>query len=125
MLADEEEGMTEASVTTSITGEEVLDGLARSVGSWSGVETAEHRFGGAEFVVGRRELGHVHVGGPGRSFADLPFPRAVRDKLIEDGRARTHHVLPDSGWVTFPIRTAADLRDAIELFRMNYDRSWL
>lgn len=120
------EALTEASENTPITGETVVGGFVETVGSWSGVTTAEHRFGGVEFLVGRRELGHVHAGGePGRSFADLPFPRAVRDKLIADGRARTHHVLPDSGWITTPIRTAADLRAAIELFRMNYDRSWL
>ena len=119
--------MTEAlAKDAAITGETVLDRLSASVGSWSGVTTAEHRFGGLEFLSGRRELGHVHAGaGPGRSFADLPFPRAVRDVLIGEGRARPHHVLPDTGWVTVPIRTAADLEDAIQLFRMNYDRSWL
>ena len=41
---------------------------------------------------GRRELGHLH-----RTFADLPFPRRVRDELVAGGRARPHHVLPESG----------------------------
>lgn len=106
-----------------ITGQTVLDTLIAEVGSWSGVESADHRFAGVEFKVGRREIGHVHIGQPGRSFADLPFPRAKRDELIAAGRARPHHVLPDSGWLTVPIRTAADLDDAIEIFRENYSRT--
>ncbi len=119
--------MTEPSVSNialEVTGEAVIETLVGEVGSWPGVVSGEHRFAGVEFHVGRREIGHVHAGDRGRSFADLPFPRAVRDKLIADGRARAHHVLPDSGWVTKPIRTAADLRDTIEVFKMNYDRSW-
>jgi hypothetical protein len=106
-----------------ITGQTVLDALAAEVGSWQGVESSDHRFGGIEFKVGRREIGHVHIGQPGRSFADLPFPRAKRDELIGEGRARPHHALPDSGWLTVPIRTATDLEDAIEIFRENYSRT--
>lgn len=98
--------------------------LLREVGSWPGVDVREHRFGGQEFVVGRRELGHVHVPAAGPGFADLPFPRKVRDELIAAGRARHHHALPDSGWLTVVMQTEADVYDAIEIFRMNYDRSW-
>lgn len=31
------------------------------------------------------------------------MPRRIRDELLRDGRARPHHFLPDSGWVSFPI----------------------
>lgn len=105
-----------------MSGTAVVNALVEEVGSWEGVQTGEHRFGGVEFRVGRREIGHVHAGEPGRSFADLPFPRAVRDELIAAGRARVHHALPDSGWLTVPIRTADDLRSAIDIFRKNYER---
>jgi Luciferase len=90
----------------------------REVSSWEGVTVHQHRFGGAEFRVGRRELGHLHA-----SFADLPFPRRVRDKPIADGRAHPHHVLPDSGWVTVLMRTDAELAAVVELFRQNYERA--
>ncbi len=110
--------------TTPIDGTDVIAKLNATVGSWTGVTTADHRFGGVEFLVGRRELGHVHAGPAGRSFADLPFPRKVRDALVDEGRARPHHVLPESGWVTVPVRTRADVDDVIELFRMNLDRTW-
>lgn len=108
---------------TLVDGADVIDALTREIGSWPGIRTAEHRFGGVEFRAGRREIGHVHAL-PRGSFADLPFPRKVRDELIRSGRARRHHALPDSGWLTVPIRTEADLRDAVDIFRMNFDRSW-
>ena len=85
----------------------------------AGGGVAPHRFGGIEFRVGRRELGHLH----GDRIADLPFPRRVRDELIAAGRARPHHVLPDTGWITIPIRSDAEAEHAIELFRMAYDRA--
>ena len=93
--------------------------IAAAVQSWPGVEAAPHRFGGVEFRVGRRELGHLH----GDRIADLPFPRRVRDELIAEGRARPHHVLPDSGWLTVSIRSDAEAARAIELFRMAYERA--
>ena len=89
-----------------------------AVGSWEGVTTHDHRFGGIEFRIGRRELGHLH-----RTIADLPFPRRIRDELVTAGRARPHHVLPDSGWITVPMRTDDDIANVIELFRQNYDRA--
>ena len=110
--------------TTPIDGSEVLNALTATVGTWTGVTSADHRFDGVEFHVGRREIGHVHAQPAGRSFADLPFPKKVRDQLVDAGRARPHHVLPESGWVTVPVRTGADLTDLIELFKMNLERSW-
>lgn len=94
-----------------------VETVRQAVEKWEGVTTHDHRFGGVEFRVGRRELGHLH-----RSFADLPFPRRVRDELVRGGRARPHHILPDSGWVTVPMRTATEVQDVIELFRENYER---
>jgi hypothetical protein len=91
--------------------------VIREVSTWEGVSVHEHRFGGVAFHVGRRELGHLHG-----SFADLPFPKRIRDELIASGRARPHHVLPDSGWVTVPMRTPSEVADLIELFRENYER---
>ena len=92
--------------------------VSREVSSWEGVSVHQHRFGGVEFRVGRRELGHLHG-----SIADLPFPRRVRDDLIAAGRARPHRVLPDSGWVTVPMRSSAEASGVIELFRQNYERT--
>ena len=80
---------------------------------------APHRFGGVEFRIGRRELGHLH----GERLADLPFPRRVRDELVAAGRAEPHHVLPSSGWVSFWIASPEDAEHAIDLFRLAYERA--
>ena len=90
--------------------------IADVVASWPGVETLPHRFGGREFRLGRNEFGHVH----GDSLVDIPFPRAVRDALVAIGRARRHHVLPDTGWVSFPVDGADGRADAVELLRLAY-----
>jgi hypothetical protein len=94
--------------------------IRKEVESWPGVSTAPHRFGGVEFRVGRRELGHLH----GSRLADLPFPVAVRARLVADRRASVHHVMPESGWVSYYMKSEKDAPGAIELFRLNYERPW-
>ena len=72
-----------------------------------------HRFGGVEFRLGKRELGHIHREG----WADLPFTSRIREMLVETGRAQPHR-FGVRGWVS------ADLDDeAIELFRLSYERA--
>jgi hypothetical protein len=93
--------------------------IEREVGSWDGVTLHPHRFGGVEFRLGKRELGHLH----GDRLADLPFRHVVRNMLVETGRAEPHHVLPDSGWVSKPIDSEEDVDEAIELFRLGYERA--
>jgi len=100
--------------------ETIHDVIAREVSSWPGVTTGRHRFGGTEFRCGRRELGHLH----GSRLADLPFPLLVRDELVAAGRAETHHVHPESGWVSYFIQDDADVARVVALFRLNYERPW-
>ena len=54
------------------------------------VSEGTHRFGGIEFRLGKRELGHLH----GDYLADLPFPVRVREELVAAGKAMPHHILP-------------------------------
>lgn len=84
---------------------------------WGGVAGSQHRFGGTEFRVGAREIGHVH----GDYQADIAFPMSVRNQLVAEKRAQPHHILPKSGWITFRFREKEDVRKAIELFRLSYD----
>ncbi len=85
--------------------------------SWPGVTAHPHRFGGEEYRVGEREIGHVH----GDSLVDIPFPTKVRNELVAAGRTEPHHILPDTGWVSFHIRETADVERAIELLRLSYE----
>jgi len=101
--------------------ESIQQAIARQVSAWPGVTTGPHRFGGIEFRLGRRELGHLH----GNRLADLPFPLLVREQLVAAGRAEPHHVYPESGWVSYFIGDEADVARVVALFRLNYDRPWV
>ncbi len=93
------------------------EAIREAVASWNGVSIGPHRFGGMEFRLGKRELGHLH----GDVLLDIPFPRKVRDALIASSEARPHHILPHSGWVSFPIHQPDDVGRAIALLRRSYD----
>ena len=92
--------------------EDIRESIEREVGSWDGVTTHPHRFGGVEFRLGKRELGHLH-----ETWADLPFTSRIRDMLIETGRAESHK-LGVRGWVS---REFGD--EVVELFRLSYERA--
>jgi hypothetical protein len=81
------------------------------------VAQAPHRFGGVEFRVGHREVGHVH----GDSLVDIPFPLPVRNELVESRAAEPHHILPQSGWVSIFLRNPGDVARAIQLLRRSYE----
>jgi len=93
--------------------------IEREVKSWPGVTTDDAGRGGLQFRYRKVELGHLH----GSSFADLPFPKKVRDELIAQGRASVHPPLPESGWVRRRTDSLDDAGVVIELFRMNYNHA--
>jgi Family of unknown function (DUF5519) len=96
----------------------IRESIEREVTRWPGVEERPHRFAGVEFRVNGHEIGHLH----GDRLADLPFPVRVRRELVAAGKARLHHVLPRTGWVSYPIRGPEDVAGVLELFRLNYER---
>ena len=84
--------------------------------SWGGVTTQPHRFGGVEYLLGMREIGHIH----GDYLVDIPFPTKVRDELVQAGEAEPHHLLHDSGWISFYVHEPADIERAIALLQRSY-----
>jgi hypothetical protein len=48
--------------------------ITKAATSWEGVAVQPHRFGGVEYVIGKREIGHIH----GDNLVDIPFPKRVR-----------------------------------------------
>ncbi|HSJ89374.1 MAG TPA: luciferase family protein [Anaerolineales bacterium] len=90
--------------------------ITETVTSWHGVTAQPHRFGGVEYVIGKREIGHIH----GDALVDIPFPKKVRDEIVTAGRAQPHHVLPETGWVSFYIRQEEDVKKAITLLQESY-----
>lgn len=91
--------------------------INEAVTNWDGVAAHPHRFGGTEYRIGRREIGHIH----GDYLVDIPFPTKIREEVVAAGRADLHHILPDSGWVSFYIREPADVEGAIELLQQSYE----
>jgi hypothetical protein len=89
--------------------------ITEEVTSWEGVSSRPHRFGGIEFRLGKRELGHLH----GNYLLDIQFPLKLRDELVESHRAEPHHILPESGWVSFAIRKEGDVKEAIGLLKLS------
>ena len=90
---------------------------------WPGVTVHDHRFGGREFRLGTREVGHLH----GDRQADIAYPRPVRDAVVGAELAGPHHLFPDSGWVTYRVdgmagqATEADSAGRIvDLLRLSY-----
>ena len=90
--------------------------ITEAVISWSGVTSHPHRFGGVEYMIGKREIGHIH----GDHLVDIPFPKRVRDEIIAAGRAQPHHILPETGWVSFYIQQEDDVEKAITLLHESY-----
>ncbi len=95
-----------------------LKKLEDEVSAWPQVSIHPHRFGGKEFRFGSAEIGHVHIGG----IVDTPFPRSIRDALLAKELAEEHHWVPNSGWITFHVRTEDDLEHALWLMRLSYLR---
>lgn len=90
--------------------------ITKAVTTWAGVTVQPHRFGGVEYVIGKREIGHIH----GDHLVDIPFPKRMRDEIVETGRAKPHHILPETGWVSFYLRQEEDVEKAIALLNESY-----
>ncbi len=107
----------EFSFMTDIAVSDKRQKILNEVTSWPGVETRPHKFGGIEFLLGKREIGHLH----GDSLLDVPFPRKVKEILVARGEAEEHHVLPGSGWISYHIGSIDEVDHAVELLHRSYE----
>jgi Family of unknown function (DUF5519) len=94
--------------------------ITQTLLSWEGVSTASHRFGGVEYRLGTRELGHIH----GDHLVDILFPKKVRDEVVNAKLAEPHHILPETGWVSFYLRKEEDIQQVIKLLHRSYEIAW-
>src|SRR5438477_10872157 len=87
--------------------------------SWPGVVVEAEDRGELAFKFGRREIGHLH----GDHAAHFSFPKDVWADLMDQRRIVHHPVFPGrEGPAARRIETEADVRDVIELMRLNYER---
>jgi len=78
------------------------------------IQRRPHRFGGVGFFIARTEIGHLH----GNGLLDLFVGKSLRAEQVRRGRALPHHVFPDSGWISFWLKSPADIAQALELFEI-------
>jgi hypothetical protein len=94
--------------------------ITAEVASWPGVEAGPGRRGEFAFTLGRRELGHLH----GDHVFHGGFPKQVWQELFDAGRIDYHPVFPGKpGYASRRIETDEDVRDVIEMIRLNYERA--
>ena len=93
--------------------------ITNAVTAWPGVEAGFGARGEFGFKVGRREIGHLH----GDHVAHFGFPKDVWQELFDRGRIDYHPVFPGKpGYGARRIENEEDVRDVVELMRLNYDR---
>ena len=97
--------------------------VSRAVQSWPGVIAATHwhlyrptEVNGADFYVGTEECGHIHLDGE----VHLATSLDLRKSLLAHGLARSFPYY--ASWIETSIRSEAEAKHAIWLFRLNYDR---
>lgn len=93
--------------------------ITDEVTSWPGIEAGPGRRGEFSFKLAGKEIGHLH----GDHTAHFFFSEQIWDELTAQGRIEPHPVFPHKhGPAARRIETADDIRDVIELMRLNYDR---
>src|SRR5712691_7254586 len=70
------------------------------------------------FFVGRTMFMHVH----GHGHCDILLDKDDQQRILAEGKARSHRWAPEAGYVTFMVNAECDLDPAMELIRMSYDR---
>jgi hypothetical protein len=97
--------------------------VALHVEQWAGVHARTHwqladetTVDGADFYVGERELGHLHL----YPEAHIAMPRALRDAVIAAKLARPFRW--SESFVVHRVKTPAEGRATEWLFRIAYDR---
>jgi hypothetical protein len=90
-----------------------IDEIETEVLSWQHTYVSVHKYGGIQFNIFSREVGHLH----GNGLLDILLNREQKSLLMTQYPIEDHHVFKNSGWISFRIRTSQDKQIAIELLR--------
>lgn len=97
-----------------------------AIQQWENVISATHwdlydntKVDGADFYVGKQELGHIHLDGS----VHLATTTELRIPLLKNNLAKKFPYGGEyEGWVLFKIEAESDVQQAIWLFQLNYER---
>ena len=97
--------------------------VSLEIQTWENITAATHwnlydnsKPDGADFYVGKQELGHIHLNGE----VHLAIGNELKEALLKKKLAKKFPY--GDGWVTAPILSAADVAHAIWLFKLSYNR---
>ena len=93
-----------------------IDEIENEILTWENSSTRIHRFGGIQFDIGKKEIGHIHSNG----LMDILFSKAIKERLIQEGKVTEHHTFKNSGWISFYIKTKEDKELALQLLKFSY-----
>ena len=97
--------------------------VSEEIQKWSNIISATHwdlydrtKVDGADFYLGKKELGHIHLDG----WVHLATNKALSQAILKNKLAEKFPYAQN--WVMFSITKKQDVKKAILLFQLNYDR---
>lgn len=90
--------------------------IIKEVKNWEGVSIHTHRYGGIEFRVENKEIGHLHGGG----LLDILFDKDTKDSLFKNKQISEHHIFQNTGWGSLYLSEKSDFQEIIGLLRISF-----
>jgi hypothetical protein len=98
----------------------ILDNLQHEeLLKWPELTAEPDSFGGIEFRLNKREIGHIH----GDRLAHLRYHMKTRNEIVDSGGASPHRVRQYSRWwVSYWVHKDEEIPVVIEPFRIRHRR---
>ncbi len=93
-----------------------LDDIEETVESWPNVAISMHKYGGTQFNLNNREIGHLH----GNGLLDVPLNLSLKAELMHKYPVQDHHMFAASGWISFWIKDSNDKDLALQILQKAY-----
>jgi len=90
--------------------------IIQMVTDWPEIEKRTHLYGGTEFVIFNKNIGHIH----GNGILDLPFRHTLREKLMQRGMADLHPFANKMQWLSIRVSSIEDIVKARKMLLISY-----
>ena len=81
------------------------------------IKSKYHKYGGLEFQINGKEICHIH----GDGLTDVLLNRECAEKLILNTEAEEHHVIKNSGWISYQINNNTITSELTQIIQRAYD----